>query len=213
MRSAWPPYFAVRRPWLVAGQLTGGCVIATLLATAQLPVTRIVMVQGYGLGQTQTSGAARMAVAIPALVAAATWNDPTGDLVMTSSRRLTKVRIAHLALVAGVTAVGTQIVSTAETVNRVQVLANGLIFLAAALLSVVLFGLLGMWVIPVVLLMVPVIRAPLPTWLASWPYDASSAPHRLIVATVALALVSLAALKTAPHPLLRARSSAERNNP
>lgn len=206
-----PAYMAVRRPRLSLLVLVAGTVLGAVLGAAHLLVTRIVIVQGFELLQTQPSGAARLTVAIPAMVAAATWREPTGDLAVTASRDLLRARLTHLAVLVAVTSVASQVIALVGTVNRAQMLANALIFLSAALLCVVLFGATGLWVLPAALLLLAVVPAPLPGWLASWAYDGSTGLHRLLAAAVVTLMVGGVALATAPHPLLRARSANERN--
>lgn len=211
MTAQVPAYVAVRRPWPTLLALIAGTVLGAAVGLAPLPVTRIVVVEGSQLLQIQPSGAARLTVAIPAMIAAATWREPTGDLAVTASRDLFLARIAHLCALVTATAVASQLIAIVAPVNHAQMLANGLIFLSSALVCVTLFGVTGLWVIPAALLLLAVLPAPLPDWLGSWAYDGSTGLQRLLAASVITFATCTVATATAPHPLLRARSAAERN--
>lgn len=105
----------------------------------------------------------------PAIVLAATLGEPAGVLADVRARSLRWIRLGHLAFVLGAPTVGAFWISGGPLgPDPIQSGWAGLVLATAAVLSSLLFGSLGSWVGPSVLLCVQLVPLPLPLALATW---------------------------------------------
>lgn len=191
------PYVQIRQPVRLVVQWAGATVLTCTMGVGLAPVNRTAVDTGQvGASPSQLG---LLFMALPAVVLCASWREPAGVLVRSSSRLLPVVRVSYATLLLVLTyasALAVSAVTDGTGLDRIA--AVGFVFLACGQLSIALLGLEFVWFLPVLLMLCQVAPLPLPTRLLTWAYDAPAPSATVFSLLLAACLAS--ALGTGPPP-------------